>query len=355
MKSAKSNIVIDIFGASSGATGWSTHSVSFARALHKLTPVNFKAGRRAALHGLLGPLRIPLLRGLRNEPGDFSVVITGDRVFEERSARWIVWETTELDEAERQKCASTQFLWTPSTWGRENLIANGIDASRVAVVPEGVDTDFFQPNNKQQGRFRFLMVGKWETRKFLDGLLKAFTEEFKPQENVELYLHAHNPYRPNISPKQMVEEAGFSNSANIILGKPCPLVALRQLYQSADCFVLPTRSEGWGLPILESMACGVPAIVTRYSAPLDYVNEENGYLLNVAKMVEAHDDVFNIHSGLWAEPDISHLRHLMRTAFQNRQQLAEKGRMARLTAEQFTWKCAAKIALETIQRHHLSN
>jgi glycosyltransferase involved in cell wall biosynthesis len=351
MKLSKRKIGVDVFGNTLGTIGWTTHSVCFAHALNRLTPVTFKAGRRAAVRGLCGPIGLPLIRGLRNKPSDFGVVIRGNPLVQERSARWIVWETTELSDAQKQLCASTQFLWTPSTWGRENLLSNGIDSSRVAVVPEGVDSDFFRPGSKRNGRFRFLMVGKWEQRKFIDGLLQAFNEEFSSQEDVELYLHAHNPYMPHMSPKKRLEQAGFSNAGNIILGEPCTLPELRQLYQSANCFVLPTRAEGWGLPILESMACGVPAIVTRYSAPIDYLNEENSYLLDVKRMVDAHDDDFDIHTGQWAEPDVAHLRHLMRTAFQDRQQLSEKGRMARITAEKFTWKHAAEIALQRIYQH----
>jgi glycosyltransferase involved in cell wall biosynthesis len=40
------------------------------------------------------------------------------------------------------------------------------------------------------------------------------------------------------------------------------------LYGGADAFVLPTRGEGWGLPILEAMAAGVPAIATNWSGPV---------------------------------------------------------------------------------------
>jgi len=344
---------IDVFGKSTGSTGWATHAFNFAAAMDGLAPVRFRTSSKEAILNLTGGLRGPLFRGLlfKKRPADFGVVVSGRPFVKERSARWIVWETTELPESQRELCATTRFLWTPSTWGRQNLIANGIEASRVAVVPEGVDADFFQPAPKPPGRFRFLTVGKWENRKFTEGLLRAFTEEFGADEPVELHLHAHNPYLANFSLKAKVEQSGIPNKGNIILGEPCSLPQLRSLYQSADCFVLPTRAEGWGLPILESMACGVPAIVTHYSAPVDYINEANGYPLQVARMVEAHDDDFNIHSGMWAEPDVAHLRHLMRSAYQNREELIEKGRMARLTAEKFTWNNAANVALRTIHQH----
>jgi glycosyltransferase involved in cell wall biosynthesis len=332
-------LVVDVIGAPAGLTGWGTHTVNFAQALGRLTSVRLhtdasEAARHREVHG----------------PGDFGVVVLGEPFVPERSARWIVWETTELPYRQRVLCDATRFLWTPSRWGRETLIANGIEAGRVAVVPEGVDTDFFHPGPRGEGRFRFLSVGKWENRKYPDGLLRAFIEEFGADETVELYLHAHNPYIPGFSLAEAVGRTGLPDTGNIVLGEPCSLTDLRALYRSADCFVLPTRAEGWGLPILEAMACGLPAIVTAYSAPADYIDEANGYPLRVAGMVEAHDATHGIATGLWAEPDLSHLRALMRRAFREREELREKGRHARATAESLSWNASAEIALRTMAR-----
>jgi glycosyltransferase involved in cell wall biosynthesis len=351
MKKPKSRTRVQVYGFASGPTGWSTHSSNFARALNKITPVSLRLESTKLADILSGPVRGPLLRAKFSGKNDFKVFVTGEPEHVENTSRWIVWETTVLSDEQKRLCDSTQFLWTPTSWGRRNLMANGIEGARIAVVPEGVDTDFYRPATPASGRFRFLTVGKWETRKFFDGLLKAFTEEFSAEDDVELYLQCHNNYVPNFSLNDKVAKAGFSSARNIVLGAPCSLNDLRALYQSANCFVLPTRAEGWGLPILESMACGVPAIVTRYSAPLDYLDENNSYLIDVAKMVEAHDDDFNIHTGLWAEPDIPHLRRLMRNAFEDRSQLREKGLRARATAEQFTWDNSARVALDAIRKH----
>lgn len=351
MNFKNSKLTVDVFGMSVGSIGWVTHAVNFAVALRPLASVRFRTARREVLRGMGGGLRAALIAGLWKGPGDFGVVISGQPFRRERSARWIVWETTELPAAQRELCETVEYLWTPSKWGRENLISNGIDQARIAVVPEGVDTKFFTPKPKSQGRFRFLMVGKWEERKFQVGLLNAFNQEFNSNEPVELFLHANNPYIPGFSLRDTVRESGVPDNGNVILGEgPCAIGSLRELYRSADCFVLPTRSEGWGLPILESMACGVPAIVTAYSAPTDYVTEENGYPLDVERMVEAHDDHFSIHGGMWAEPSVPHLRHLMRQAYENRGELAEKGRIARITAERFSWDNSASFALDTIKK-----
>lgn len=119
--------------------------LQFASAMDRLAPVRFRTSSKEALRGLTGDFRGPLFRGLlyKKRPAEFGVVVSGRPFVKDRSARWIVWETTELPDSQRELCVSTRFLWTPSTWGRQNLIANGIEAARVAVVPEGVDADFF--------------------------------------------------------------------------------------------------------------------------------------------------------------------------------------------------------------------
>lgn len=327
--------------------------MGFARAMNEFARVNLRTTEKLRLADFVSKDAAMLYRGLKKSQADFGVVISGQPVCPAQSARWIVWETTELPEAQKRLCGEVAFLWAPSAWGKRMLIANGISPGRVEVVPEGVDTEFFKPctSKKESAKFRFLMVGKWETRKFCDELVRAFCSEFKATENVELFLQAHNPYIAGFSLAEKMKNLGVSNEGQIVLGSKCTQTELRELYRSAECFVLPTRSEGWGLPILESMACGVPAIVTRYSAPLDYMTEENGYLLNVARWVDAHDPVFDINTGQWTEPDVNHLRFLMRHAFQNRAEVREKGLIASRDANKFTWKRSAEIALTVINRH----
>eukprot|EP01052_Picozoa_sp_SAG31_P022704 SAG31_NODE_1820_length_7198_cov_3.163122_5_plen_133_part_00 len=52
---------------------------------------------------------------------------------------------------------------------------------------------------------------------------------------------------------------------------------MRNLYASSDAFVLPSRGEGWGLPVMEAMAMGKPVLVTNYSGPAEMMSSENSY------------------------------------------------------------------------------
>lgn len=79
--------------------------------------------------------------------------------------------------------------------------------------------------------------------------------------------------------------------------------------------MLPTRGEGWGLPIVEAMSMGLPTIATNFSGPTAYLNERTGYPVK-----------YSLNPDGTAEPDIADLRRQMRRVFQDRERAAEVGR-----------------------------
>ena len=114
------------------------------------------------------------------------------------------------------------------------------------------------------------------------------------------------------------------------------------LYRSADCFVLPTRGEGWGMPILEAMACGLPTIATGWSAQKDFFNDKNGYLINVKQLIDAKAKCPYYDGFQWADPDEDHLVELMQYVYEHRDEAAQKGKYAAEEAKKlWTWDAAA--------------
>src|SRR5262249_25450555 len=89
---------------------------------------------------------------------------------------------------------------------------------------------------------------------------------------------------------------------------------LARLYTACDCLAHPYRGEGFGMPIAEAMACGLPVIVTGYGAALDFCSEETGYLLPARVNYFAANrvgDLETVGTPWVAKPDPSALREVL--------------------------------------------
>jgi glycosyltransferase involved in cell wall biosynthesis len=342
--------VINAFCFYFGNDSWSRHARQFFGAWRRQEPV-IVSSWNAPCEGEALPDNLgepsSAVPGIGLGPIERMLDVVGSR-----RIAYVVWETTIMPADKVRVLQSMDEVWTPSTWGRQLLVDNGIAPAKAKVVPEGVDADRFAPNRSSRGDdapFRFLFVGKWEARKGVELLLRAYRREFRPDEPVELVLHAWNPYIRGFDLEASIRRAiGWRASAPVLASSPVTQEGLVRLYNSSDAFVLPTRAEGWGLPITEAMACGLPVIVTGYSAPLDFVDDQVGYLISVARHAQVRDRHFFPSGkalGTWAEPEEGSLRQLMRHVFENRNEAREKGRRGRArVCSQLTWDHAASAA-----------
>lgn len=348
--------------------GWGTHARSFAGALHRLESI--------ALCSWQSPCPLPepergvpelLAAGLEPRADAPTLAIVSGLPLPELMGRakigFFVWETTRIHRDFCQLLDRFDYLWVPSLWQRNIAIASGLAGDRIGVVPEGVDPHLFQPksvdldrinqnNSDQEARFfRFVCVGKWERRKGIDLLIRAFGQAFSPHDRVELVLHSHNGYVPNFDLAAAIAQAARRLGAEhhrILPSYPAGRSALIRLLQSADAFVLPTRGEGWGLPILEAMACGLPCIVTDWSGLRAFAHPGNAYLIPVKSLVPVDDPQFfdpGLDWGRWAEPDSEALLELMRRVYADRAAARRIGAIARAEAAEFwSWDRAAQTA-----------
>ena len=265
---------------------------------------------------------------------------------------FMVWETTVVPERKLRVLRTLDEVWVPSQWGRLVLLENGLPEDRVHVIPEGVDPLIFRPKeatpDDMTRPFRFLCVGKWEVRKGVADLALAFAREFGPVEPVELILHCFNPYLRGFDIGLALESLKLPSHAPIRTSNPLTLPRLVALYGACDALVHPAKAEGWGLPIIEALACGIPAIATNYSAHTEFLNDDNGYLVDVKQMIRVDDPFFygvEEPLGVWAQPDLDHLQVLMRRAFENGSERRHKGQQARRDiTSRWTWQEAAAIA-----------
>lgn len=228
------------------------------------------------------------------------------------------------------------------------------------VVPNALDDevrikakDKYKLNTNKS--FKFLHISTAKQRKGVDILIKAYFEEFTKDDDVTLVLKTF-PGPDNIT-DELINKYKNENSPEVIHINNPDLTEedLRNLHASADCEVYPTRAEGFGLPILEAMFQETPVITTNYSGHLDFCNEENSYLIDYKLEYAKDSELVNI-GAKWAEPDIEHLKKLMREIYLGgtgnttlKEIIEKKVKNAKKTAEKYTWENTAKVALEFIK------
>lgn len=245
-------------------------------------------------------------------------------------------------------------VWVPSTFNERTFRDSGVKVP-IQVVPLGVDPAYFSPGIRGQkagDEFTFLSVFEWGTRKAPDILLRAFSDEFSAKEPVRLLCKANN-FDPGVSIRSDIAELGLrKNGGRIVIAENQILqqYELGVLYRSADCFVLPTRGEGWGMPILEAMACGLPVIATHWSSQTDFMNEANSLPLQIDGLIPAVAKCPYYDGFRWAQPSYEHLRSLLRWVYENQTQAREIGeRAAQDAAQHWTWAHAARRMSELIE------
>ncbi len=279
-----------------------------------------------------------------------------------RGAKWVImqpWEYSVMPTVYADVLRQADEVWTASNFSRQALIRSGIETNRVFVIPNGVDTTLFSPTGQRfplqtSKTFRFLTVGATIYRKGIDRLLDAFGAAFSAQDDVCLVIK--DAGSPRIYQGQtgetLIRAAQSRVSAPEMIYLPDYLESdrLAQLYRACDVFVSPYRGEGFSLPTLEALASGLPVIVTAGGSTDDFVDEGCGWLIHATPRSVGHSIYGQALSseGFLLEPDREHLISLLRTAYEQRGQVAKKGAQARIQAQAWTWTQALRPMLRRI-------
>ncbi len=183
-------------------------------------------------------------------------------------------------------------------------------------------------------------------------LLEAYARTFTAADDVCLVIKDMGTgsfYQGQTAGQQIAEHQRRDGAAEIVyLDRTLNDAELAGLYTACDCLAHPYRGEGFGLPIAEAMACGLPVLVTAAGAALDFCTEDNAYLIAAQKRLFADQRVGELetvdHPWL-AEPDPAALAALLRHVFEHRDEAKERGRRGcQHIREHFTWDHAAEAA-----------
>jgi len=276
---------------------------------------------------------------------------------------WAVFESTRIP-VNQLAVMKTHKLWIPTEWGRKICIENGIDYDQIDVVNEGVDINTFHPYLKpQKDRFRFLLIGKYEQRKSIDESIDAFVRVFGNNPDVELVIKSDffkDPTEKKIELDNKIASTG-ANNIRLVWGYQT-VTQIADLYRSADIFLFPTKAEGWGLPLIEAAACGLPLITTYHSGHTEFINDIKSSCIFVDYQLEpinceeyqsfypAPDNNY----GKWAVMGVDNIAQAIKQAYDNYSALsAQATKNSELIRTKYSWANSAIKSLEILKKHSL--
>ena len=275
-----------------------------------------------------------------------------------------VWETTKQPENFFNKLKEFDELWVPSKWQRDVTIAQGYDPNKIKVVPEGVDTSVFYPETTtheltSDGRFKFFLAGRWDYRKSTKEIIETFLKTFDKDEPVDLIVSIDNPFSGDglETTENRLKYYGLEDERVKVIHFPSREDYVKIL-KSCHVFLSCARSEGWNLPLIEAMACGIPSIYSNCSGQLEFAAGK-GIPVNILGEKPASDSSynhFNEYAGNYYEPDFEDLSKKIKLAYEFNNDLKKNAiEDSSKIREQFSWEKIGEIGHKTIIEFYEKN
>lgn len=245
-----------------------------------------------------------------------------------------------------QACNQMTMVIVPSEHAKQCLQNSGMVLVPIHVIPESfidtIATDFTPTSFEFSTPFNFLMFGQItgnnseNDRKNTFNTLKILCETFKDDKDVGVILKTNmgnnshvDRYRTNSLLDTVIKQCRKSDfpKIHVIHGDLTDIdVASLYVHPSVKALVSLTHGEGFGLPILEASASGLPVIATGWSGHMDYLKK--GKFMNVSYTLgEVHpsriDGAIFLPGVRWAYPDENVTKkHL--TKFRNEPQIPQQ-------------------------------
>ncbi|HEX4009196.1 MAG TPA: glycosyltransferase [Solirubrobacteraceae bacterium] len=282
-----------------------------------------------------------------------------------RAGRLAVIQPWEFGAIPRDWCEplnrNVDEIWVPSDHVRRMYLDAGIDPERVVTIPNGVDLELFAPEGPRRelpgagAGTRFVFVGGLIGRKGADILFDAWREAFAGRDDVTLVLKdfgANGIYAA--ADREPLREHVRSGALPriVLLDEELSTPELAALYRACDVLVHPYRGEGFAMPVLEAMACGLPVIATAGGPTDEFLPAQAGWAI-AARRAEFPDDrvdIFPTAGRPWMlAPDRAHLVTLLRAAdAAGADERRTRGAVGHAAAQRFSWDAVAARYQERI-------
>lgn len=273
----------------------------------------------------------------------------------------------ELTEASVKNSKNYDLVIGGSSWNKEKLIEKGI--TNASFLIQGIDPELFYPESPKNDSELFVIFsgGKFELRKGQDIVLKAVKILQQKYPNIVLINAWYNMWPQTMEMMEYSKHIKFElkgnsftekmhhlyklngiDSAGIITNEIIPNTSLRQIYCTTDIGLFPNRCEGGtNLVMMEYMACGKPVVASFNTGHKDILNESNSLPLKEMQPLRLYSKQNELWAD-WFEPSVDEVIEKIEWAYNNKQELLEKGKKAGEDLKNFTWQNSAKKLLEII-------
>jgi glycosyltransferase involved in cell wall biosynthesis len=176
-----------------------------------------------------------------------------------------------------REIALADAILTVSELARATYVAAGVPPGKVHALPLGADLARFFPGKKEQerGEITFVFAGASIRRKGFDLLLRAFAEVARVAPGARLRVVG-----PRGELAHLLE--GGERSERIVEVGPVAQEELARELRQADCLVLPSRNDSYGMVVAEALASGIPAIVSEMVGAKELITPgETGWIVPV--------------------------------------------------------------------------
>jgi glycosyltransferase involved in cell wall biosynthesis len=181
------------------------------------------------------------------------------------------------------------------------------------------------------GGFVFLFCFDFDSifeRKNPIAVIKAFELAFPHDETVSLTIKTINGAKQP-EKLRLLQHAASQDPRIDLIDEYWTAERTRALMASCDAYVSLHRAEGFGLTLAETMAYGKPVIATNYSGNLDFMNNENSYLVPATRVPIGDGCGPYPGSAVWSEPDVREAARLMQRVVTHPDEARQRGERAR--------------------------
>jgi glycosyltransferase involved in cell wall biosynthesis len=272
--------------------------------------------------------RLPLI------PAGDSAITIHDLLFETHPQYYQKWYVKDARYSFRRAARKAPVVFTVSEFCKRDIVARySVPSGRIHVTANGVDPGRFYPAARPEpalGKFGLshqgylLTVGRLEPRKNHETLIQAYAQLPSDAPPLIIAGQADFGYDPIF---KRIRDAGLENRVQVLQDVSDEFLPM--VMRHARLFVFPSFAEGFGLPVLEAMASGVPVITSNTTA-----------LPEVAG-----------NAALYAPPDDSaEIARLIQRALSDQDLSGQMSRQGLQQAKKFGWPSAAAVMIDAYRR-----